>query len=982
MKFQINYPITLNNRRLFSTKLLCSVVLVAFLTIGSCYSQFYYQGRGPMSLKWEQIKSPKYKLLYPTAYRSTALGLASFLDSIQPYINYNMPSKLVRTPIILRTESVLSNGYVVWAPKRDEMVTTPPADNFSVPWLKQLSVHEWRHVVQMSNMKYGLTRICTWLLGEAGVGIGLLAVSDWLLEGDATLAETQFSEYGRGKQPAFTLEYRGMAYDNNLLDLKLDKITCGSYKDMIPDVYKYGYQMTTAGETFIEPEIWGKIFKYSAKWPILFVPDFFYLRKHHKTSIKELTHTMFNDLSNHWQPSFTPNNYHTIQPKERTYTRFHYPMLNPMDSSKNEILIFKSSFDTPTKLIRLNTSDNDHHHLAFTGSINSRPTIQDSVMYWTQAKYHPIWEQSSYSVIRAMDLSTNKIRTINRWGRNYFVTPLNHKGFAYASLNPSAPGHNIIISDNNFRTLQTYTFPVTTQILGMAYDSNHNLLYYIGLNDKGSYIGCEKLKTNHDQTLNIDTLSSTKIVRPASLSSLSDLTYSDGHLYFGSIASGKDEIHKIDLSTNTEYQITNSTLGAFNPSIADSSIYITTYTPEGYFPAVVSTSEMVDTVKWARLPKNTLNPKRYEWDVPKVENLSITPNAPTKHEQKRYRKASHWFNFNSWAPAGFDADYIETETNLVLTFGATAFFQSTLSDMRGFLTYGRLNNTNWFKGRINYTGLPVQISLMSEYGGGNQLAYGYQQPSPDNPNPEHTDPLKPRYSATLGLSLPLNLSSGGWSKYLTTNFNWAYSNSRLYYSEEDYSESLNRYQVSISWSQARKTAYQNLRPRYGYGVRFSFLTGLEHHFSENYSLLIRGYLPGILRNHSLMLSSGLSIQNRARFLSTHRPLVPIGVINNYASLRYMSYSIDYALPICYPDWGWDGILYFKRIWANLFGGYSTGIYPTQGGSQTTLNHYSYGIDLNVNFNLFRAFEQNVTFTFAKPSTHKGLWFSFGFKMNI
>ena len=51
--------------------------------------------------------------------------------------------------------SVRSNGFVTWTPKRMELIVTPPQDSYAQDWIGQLSLHEYRHVVQISQLDQG-----------------------------------------------------------------------------------------------------------------------------------------------------------------------------------------------------------------------------------------------------------------------------------------------------------------------------------------------------------------------------------------------------------------------------------------------------------------------------------------------------------------------------------------------------------------------------------------------------------------------------------------------------------------------------------------------------------------------------------------------------------------------------------------------------------------------------------------------------------
>lgn len=954
-------------------------IICCLMSYVPAQAQFYYTGRGPASLKWEQIKAPDYQLLYPKGFRPTALGVAAFMDTISPYIAYNFPDPVKRIPIILRTENMRSNGYVTWAPKHGELITAPPTSGFAVPWLKQLSVHEWRHVVQMSNMKHGLTKIATWVLGEAGISVGLLAVSSWLLEGDATLAETQFSEFGRGKQPSFSIEYRALAAKGQLTGMRLDKLICGSYKTMIPDIYKFGYQVTTAGETYHSPTLWGDIIKYSGKWPIFVVPDHFYLKKHFNTDIRQLTRRTFKELDQYWAQSLIPNNYNLLTQPTKHYTTYKYPIADPTTSGSSVIAV-KSQFYSPTKFVRFDPRSGTEKRIRFTGMMSSRPITKGNTMYWTEYKAHPIWEQSGFSQIKTMNLLTGRTKSEKRWGRNFYVTPLGDNLIAYSLLDDQSTNH-LVLSDSCFRSVAEYRFGEATEIQGLASDADGDELFFLALDHSGVWIGGIEIKHDGEKGCSFGAI---RTIRKPSVVSMANLSSSGDRLYFESIASGKDEVHTIDTRTLREDRITGSTFGAFMPSVADgdSTLWMTSYTSGGYMLARTKATKSVEQISWSRLPKDLLNPPRYQWKVPKIDSIRITPNAPTDHTQKRYSKAGRWFNVHSWAPVAFDGDFIDMRTDLLISFGLTAFFQSTMGDMRGFFTYSPTHKGNWMKGRFTYTGLPVQINFMGEYGGGNQGVYLSRDGVGSNPTIQLTKPLSKYVAVGVGASMPLDFSGGAWYRTLNPSFQYTYTNDRLYSTDTSYTTGLHHYVASIYWGQNMAMAYQNLRPKYGYSVRATVLSGFNKGFGLTSSLSASCYLPGVWRNHSLYLQTLFSYQSDERYQSSTKLITLKGVYNPRAAKGYIAAVAQYALPLAYPDWGWDGKLYIKRIWMNLYGGYTRGEYFKYGGGFDTLRHNSLAVDATVDFNLFRAFDLSLTFTVAKPSNIRGVWFGVGFNFKI
>ncbi len=157
----------------------------------------------------------------------------------------HQPGKI---PVILHNTSAISNGFVVWAPKRVEMFTYPEVNGFSQDWYDQLALHEFRHVVQVDKLRQGVTKVLTVILGEQGIGPAAGMVPFWFLEGDAVYAETSLSPSGRGRLPSFEMGIKAQL----LSDPKrysFSKAYLGSYRDFVPDYYQYGYQMVSFGRS-------------------------------------------------------------------------------------------------------------------------------------------------------------------------------------------------------------------------------------------------------------------------------------------------------------------------------------------------------------------------------------------------------------------------------------------------------------------------------------------------------------------------------------------------------------------------------------------------------------------------------------------------------------------------------------------------------------------------------------------------------------
>ena len=89
--------------------------------------------------------------------------LEFYYEPNSAYLNHR-PSPI---PVILHNHSVRSNGFVAWAPKRMELVTTPSPHGYPQDYLEQLALHEFRHVVQVDKLRQGFTKGLSYIIGEA-----------------------------------------------------------------------------------------------------------------------------------------------------------------------------------------------------------------------------------------------------------------------------------------------------------------------------------------------------------------------------------------------------------------------------------------------------------------------------------------------------------------------------------------------------------------------------------------------------------------------------------------------------------------------------------------------------------------------------------------------------------------------------------------------------------------------------------------------
>ena len=139
-----------------SIKKITGLFIFLFIFFGySVKAQFYSTGQDPASAKWEQINTDNIQIIFQKDYVLQAQKIANILEYYYQKAGNTLNHKPKKISIILHNQTIRSNGYVAWAPKRMELFTTPSPDHYPDPWLEHLCIHELRHVVQMDKLNQG-----------------------------------------------------------------------------------------------------------------------------------------------------------------------------------------------------------------------------------------------------------------------------------------------------------------------------------------------------------------------------------------------------------------------------------------------------------------------------------------------------------------------------------------------------------------------------------------------------------------------------------------------------------------------------------------------------------------------------------------------------------------------------------------------------------------------------------------------------------
>ena len=958
-----------------------SLALLCLLWTMSAGAQYYDWGPSPVSVSWRKLNTPDLKLIYPRDFEENARRVMWYLDTVRPYIDYGFRYGTMRTPVVLHTQNTRGNGMVMWAPKRIELLAAPAA-SYSEPWLKQLAIHEYRHNVQYNNLRRGIIRPLTWLLGQHIAFLSVGQFSIFILEGDATMAETELSAFGRGLQPSWTMHYRAMG-DVGSKKYSGDYWFSGSFRDYVPDHYRLGYQMVRWSYDHFGDFIWDDVAHYVSRNPQFIIPMTFGLERHYGLNETGLFRRTFADLNAYWNSlPRVEDSSERVRTPENSYTTYQWPMW----LDENTLVAFKQDLKSTGRIVRVDVASGSEEILTWTGQVSSRPVLANGVLWWTEYRRSVLWDEKVGSRLCSYDIATGRKRVHDTGGEQILYPVVPPDGdLAWVAYDYSGR-FTIVHGDGRI------ALPSDVEVTGLAWDDTTGALYFIGLDDGGMFLG----------TVVHDTPEGFTRLTPSRHITISDLRAGGGKLYFGSIVSGKDEAHSYDLATGKEYRLSESTYGSFQPSTpAGGRVALTTYDRHGYHLAMQDTSTAA-VQEQRTLPVDLVNPPWKRWDGPNMDSMVYTPadaaTSASEHKPRRFSKLLNIFQPHSWMPADFYPPAAISESDLTMNLGATIMSQSLLSDAVSWLTYGwNPTGGSMVRGGMSYRGLGPTLDVDFSWGGAPQTLY---TPVPQWLSLER----KKQLSVTTRLSLPMTMSSGHMISTLTPSAEYHYTNGLIYKKiterKGELTRGVERLFMSLRYSAQTRMALSEFLPRWGLATRIGYaFNPTSRSFKDLWTVSLSGWLPGVVRPHSTRVRLAWqqsADRSDAPFMFQMKEVFPRGARYGFPVQQWRSASIDYQLPVWYPEAGIPSVLYFKRVRLNLFADYalwrnfgSTGSVAGSGVSVESAPRwhrlYSWGGDIILDLSPLRLPATNhfsAIFTIAKPSDRKGIFFNFGLEMPL
>lgn len=923
--------------RKISQFLLFSIILLTIVPYRSLLAQVPANllGLNPASQKWSTIENEAAKIIYPKGLDEQAQRVAAITTYLSSKNDNGIGQEFKKLDIILHGNTVIPNGFVTVGPFRSEFYLSAPQFYSPTSWIDLLSIHEYRHVKQFSNSQKGLSGLGKKLLGSwAWGGLVSTALPRWFFEGDAILMETALTASGRGRLPAFDMEYKALALENKFYSY--EKASAGSFKDFVPDWYTLGYYLTLEGREKFGPSIWTQVVEDATKYKGWFFPFSKALRKQTGLNTRQLYQQKFAQLYQKWQSeTVSPNFIHL--PKSTPKTITDYNNVTPLNSHK--WLAIKRSYREWPHLIEVDSSGHEKKlcNIGITlDPLQSTLSVANDLVVWSELTLNPRWYNLQYQSIYTYNLQTRKKKKLTSKTK-YFAPSLSPDGKRIIAVKMLTGGKTQLIMLDAI-TGNILDAPIEKENAFFSFPiwvDNHQIAVVVGMKEQVS-IQMFHLETQKWQSLTPQL--------PYQISHLSSI---NNHIYFSAAYQHTNNIFQVSIPDGQISQLTAHPLGAFQPHYQPTTqrLFFSGFTAKGYQPQTITIRPISFDPVEENQSLTSIAPivqQEHNLETPQIENSplesSILTNIPNSLDlpAEKFKKSYHIFNPHSVLPyiyppiAGLRILADNTFSTLSSELATYYNFNENKATYLGELVYG-----GWFTQIELGAGIYNRRANYANFDITNDTTVVFSQYS--------TDWTEKRFK--LGLKVPLRWTARGYDTRLSAGANYQFigleapeaftnlnqnaetlvgsiqgiNNLKPYEGlpfQEDYLHTLH---TQVVFQYAKRTALQELGPDFGISAQLQTRKAIGKKLKGNSLRLGAGIqLPGIMPNHATSIQ--VTFQKES-YLDNYK--FPNTFFNprGYGSQTgdsWLKYTLDYKIPIWYPDLALGPLAFFKRVSTHFF----------------------------------------------------------------
>ena len=909
-------------------------LIILFFLPQILFAQYFVAGQDPASIKWRQIQSANFQLIFPSDFESQAQRVAQIFERVYSYSGVSLQHHPKKISIILHTKTIKSNGFVAWSPSRIELYPTPDQEMYAQDWIEQLAIHELRHHVQIDKIETELPAIFRILFGEQAAAVIMGAyLPFWFLEGDAVATETALSNSGRGRLPSFSMELKAQVDEKGIFSF--DKAYLGSYRDYVPDYYQLGYQMVSNIRISNGGDVWSKVLHHISRNPLglnslskgLKLATGKNQDEHYRVIMNNLKSTNpfgLNALSDSGQVKMK------VVKGSKFYTSYRYPYF-VNDSS---FIALKTTLNDIPSIVLVDKYKNEKA-LFFPGQIlEESMSYSDGKIIWIESKPDIRWTNKERSLLRILDIRNGKLIEYV-YDEKLSAPMISPDGIQVAAIK---------FDDQNICSVVLLTVEngkITKEIKA----NNHNTLFTPSwATDQKSLFAIE-LNPKGKSIIQINLASGNKIylTQPV-FGELKKPIQKQNFIFYSCDLKGKNEGYALNLSTKKSYRILTAKYGIKDLSSSEdgNSLIWGDYSSNGFktTKAHISKANWEDVIQenWYR------EPLADKLSAQEGGHIDFSNMDTTKIKSEKYLKLKNIINIHSWSPFYIDPDQTAINTG----FSVISQNKLTTAITQFGYNYSTTDHAGKWVGKFEYSGWYPILRLSGDYGRENSTYYQITKHYNSKNVLIGQDTAAVSVSQKVmnlhaDISIPMNFSKGKMYRMIEPEFQIGYSHkwqetttpanifwgSYVPFTYRLYAHNLTQQsarEIQTRWGQVIDMKYRNTP----FGDRkLGNITSLEGTI----------YLPGLFLNQGIKLYGGYQIKNSANSYFGDLIYYPRGY-STMENNKLSSFRSDYVLPLLSPDWNIWHLYYLKRVTLRLHYDFSQIAIPIYHSNSTIIKNLS------------------------------------------
>lgn len=914
--------------------------------------------QNPAALRWYQVRTLHFQVLYPTGFATQALRTAQRLEQVYQPVSASLEREPRPLTVILQNQTTIGNGFATVLPRRSEFYTTPPQDPFltgTLDWLDQLAIHEFRHIVQYEKGLQGITRLAYALFGNGALSTATIGMPDWFFEGDAVGTETLLTRSGRGRIPNFDIDLRA-----NLLAgrrFSYSKAVGGSFRDNVPNHYVLGYFLTTNLKRTNGPAAWSEVLNRYYRFPVYPFSFSNSIRRTAGMRVEELYSRTMAEVDSSWRTQqqtlqLTSATDFAVAADPKIFTQYRYPQY----VNDSTVLAVKTGLGDISQLVLL-TKQGQEKKVFVQGLVNNPEmlSVGGGRACWLEFRYDARWGQRVYSEIRVLDLASGQLTHLTRRSR-YTTAALSADGQRLVAVRSDSAYQNrlVVLDARSGQEQKVLPNPNNDLYLQPRWLPDHRTVATVLLKPGGKTLALIDTETGQ-----------TRELLPVANNNISHPQPGGNVVFYNSPQSGIDNVYAVDVTTGQVAQVTSRPLGAYHAALSPDGQRLAFHDFRAQGARV---AEMpLDSARWTAAPVVPATPAAYTDPLltqePGLRTLGvIQPNSGAAQSDSgavrpglpvaRYNRFSHLFNVFSWglvqSPDGQGVRLGVRSQDLLSTTVAVAG-----------VGYDQAERVGNVFADLSYQGFLPVLDLSVQYGARRTTGFVDRRTPLDSAASDQW-----RYTQfTTGVRLPLNFTHSKYLEGLTLGAHYSQQQVRGYdlasrrRSEIGFGRSLHVVQYSLSYNHQLLRSRRDVAPRWAQSLTAVWRTtpfgaGLQ---AEQWGVQGSLYFPGLLKHHSLRLRGGYQQQDQDQYQFSSLVFYPRG--QSYVSLdRLQTGSVEYRLPVADTHWALGRWLYIQRIKAMGFLDVANGkgtVATNQGAQTVRETYYTTGLDVSFVFNPMR-----------------------------